>query len=201
MLRFIATLAIGLWATAISAQTATYVIQPGDRLSISVLEDPSLNTNALVRPDGRISMPLAGSLQAAGVTPEQLQSAIRDNLSRDFVSPPTVTVALVALGAPGDQEAAAQGPTAQIYVLGEVSRPGVYEVELPIDALRLLALAGGPSVFAARQRVQIRRRMPDNGETVMLFDYEAVEEGLTPSALVPLQDGDVVVVPERSLFE
>jgi polysaccharide export outer membrane protein len=184
-------------AVAGVSKAQDYLLQPGDRIEVSVLEDPGLNRTVLVRPDGRISLPLAGTVMAGGQTPEAVQSAIRRALSRQFVQPPTVTVALVSLA---DPAAAAAAGSATVYVVGEVNRPGALNVTLPIDVLQALALAGGPGTFAARQRIQVRRRGA-GGETVLLFDYDMIEDGLVPSAEIALADGDVIVVPERRLFE
>ena len=179
------------------AQTeiADYLLAPGDRIDISVLEDPSLNRQALVRPDGKISMPLAGAIAVAGLTPEAVQGLIRRRLAKDFVEPPNVTVSLIALGSEDEEEPA-------FYVLGEVARPGrfTFNEETPVTVLQALSLAGGLDVFAARKRVQIRR-YADNVETLQLFDYDAVEsgEGLLPPLFI--EDGDVIVVPESGLFE
>lgn len=185
-------------AAPVVAQTDGYRIQPGDRLEVSVLEDPSLNRQVLVRPDGRISLPLAGTLDAAGQSPEALQAAVRARLSREFVEAPTITVSLVALGQPALGEVAAG--FASIYVLGQVGSPGRFDVALPIDVLQMLAIAGGPSPFAAGRRIQVRRYV-DGVQSVTLFDYELVEDGIVPLARVELADGDVIVVPERGLFE
>jgi polysaccharide export outer membrane protein len=199
MVRLLLALLVAAALSAPAARAQGYLIQLGDRLDISVLEDPALNRTVLVRPDGRISLPLAGTIQAAGTTPEAVEAAIRRSLSRQFVQPPTVTVAVVGLGR--QPEEAAGAGAASIYVLGQVGRPGVYQVTLPIDALRVLALAGGPGVFAARDRVQIRRRLASGGETMFLFDYDSIERGALPTADVQLADGDVIVVPERRLFD
>jgi polysaccharide export outer membrane protein len=176
-----------------SARSDSYVIAPGDRLSISVLEDPALNQTVLVRPDGFISLPLAGSVRAAGETPESLQAQLRRSFSRDFVEPPTVTVSLVALGDVIDE-------TPRVYVLGQVAQPGVLLLERPLDLLQALALAGGPGVFAAKSRIQLRRRGIE-GDQVILFNYDNIERGATPVGAPLLLDGDVIVVPERGLFE
>ena len=186
--------------TAFSATAQSYLVQNGDRLEVTVLEDPGLNRTVLVRPDGRISLPLAGTVQAAGNSPEQVQAAIRRNLSSQFVQPPTVTVSVVALGEASAATAEVEG-MASIYVIGEVARPGPLQIELPMDALRALAVAGGPGVFAARQRIQIRRQDADGTENVFLFDYDAIERGAVPIDQIMLADGDVIVVPERRLFE
>jgi polysaccharide export outer membrane protein len=170
-----------------------YRIQPGDVLSVSVLEDPGLNQTVLVRPDGRISLPLAGTIQVEGLSPEDAQNAIRRNLSREFVSPPTVTVAL-------QSSAGEAAGLISVYVLGQVGNAGRFDVEAPIELLQLLAIAGGPSPFAATSRIQVRRRT-QAGDEVRLFDYDSVEEGLVPIEQIMIRDGDVIVVPERSLFE
>ena len=200
MARFLlAALMTVLLAAAGAAQAQTgagsdvYRLAPGDRVSVSVLEDPNLGSVVLVRPDGRVSLPLAGTLEAAGRTPEELAAAIRRALSREFVQPPTVTVALVGVGE-GNRELVA------IYILGEVARPGRYDVELPLDALQALALSGGLGPFGAKDRIQIRRRTP-GGETVFLLDYSLVEDGAVPTRPIALTDGDVIVVPQRGLFE
>lgn len=197
MLGRLLALVIAVMASAVSAQQDGYRVQIGDRLEISVLEDPGLNRTVLVRPDGRITLPLVGTVNAEGQTPEAVAALIRRNLSRDFVEPPTVTVALSALGQPLGPEA---GTLADVYVIGAVSRPGSYQVALPMDALQLLALAGGPGVFAAEKRIQVRRRSPD-GEQVFLLDYDSIQRGLTPSTVIDIADRDVLVVPERGLFE
>jgi polysaccharide export outer membrane protein len=194
--RFVmAVVAALLWATVAAAQD--YLIRLGDRLDVSVLEDPAIGRQVLVRPDGRITLPLAGTLDAAGRTPEALAVAIRRALARDFVEPPTVTVAVVGLGVEALPEGATGAGT--IYVLGQVGAPGRYDVALPIDILQMLAVAGGPGVFAATQRIQVRRRQ--SGDQIFLFDYDAVEHGTVPLTPIELRDGDVVVVPERGLFE
>lgn len=187
--------ALAGFAGGVAAQD--YQIRIGDTLDVSVLEDPGLNRQVLVRPDGKISLPLAGTFQAAGVTPEALQAAIRRRLAGSFVEPPSVTVAVTDLGEGG---ALSEGQRGTIYVIGEVRDPGRYDVDLPIDVLQALALSGGPGAFAARTRIQIRRRTPE-GERVFLFDYDSLEDGLVPSAPIGLAAGDVIVVPERGLFE
>jgi polysaccharide export outer membrane protein len=192
-------MSFGLLSPERAARAQEYLVQIGDRLEISVLEDPGLGRTVLVRPDGRITMPLAGTLEAAGSTPEALQARIRNALSSQFVQPPTVTVSVTSVG-PGAIDAIEAGTAATVYVIGQVGRPGNYQVELPMDVLQLLAIAGGPQTFAARDRIQVRRRGSD-GESVLLFDYDSIERGAVPSTEIMVADGDVIVVPERRLFE
>lgn len=201
MHRFVVTALMACLALIISRSAMAqgdYLLAAGDTIEISVLEDPSLNRQALIRPDGKISLPLAGTLAAAGKTTDELQRLIRSRLGRDFVDPPTVTVSLVGLSA---QSASQETGLATVYVLGEVGAPGRYDVALPMDVLQLLAMSGGPRVFAARDRMQIRRTNRDGGEEVMVFDYDAVERGAAPINRIQIGDGDVLVVPERGLFE
>jgi polysaccharide export outer membrane protein len=190
----IAGLCVAGSAQAQTESTGDYLLAPGDRIDISVLEDPTLNRQALVRPDGKISMPLAGAIAVAGLTPEAAQGLIRRRLAKDFIEPPNVTVSLVAVG----EEASLPA----FYVLGEVALPGrfTFDEEKPITVLQALSRAGGLGVFAARKRVQVRR-YAENIETLQLFDYDAVEsgEGLLPPLFI--EDGDVIVVPESGLFE
>ncbi len=190
----IAGLCVAGSAQAQTEDTGDYALAPGDRIDISVLEDPTLNRQALVRPDGKISMPLAGAIAVAGLTPEAAQGLIRRRLAKDFIEPPNVTVSLVAVG----EEASLPA----FYVLGEVALPGrfTFDEEKPITVLQALSRAGGLGVFAARKRVQVRRYV-ENIEMLQLFDYDAVEsgEGLLPPLFI--EDGDVIVVPESGLFE
>lgn len=199
----VAALALaGLMAFDAVAQS-TYRIQRGDRLSVQVLEDPGLNSQVLVRPDGRISLPIVGAVRAAGRSPEQLSAQVRDALASNFRQPPNVTVALIQVAPeeivePEEEEAE---ELLLIYVIGEVGRPGGINVEEGTTALQALALAGGLSRFAAESRIQIRSTDEAGTETVRLFDYRAVTDGTVRTAPITLLEGDIIVVPERGLFE
>lgn len=193
-----------IWACgSVSAQTTSpepYRLQPGDTLLVSVLEDPELDREVLILPDGRISLPIAGTLMAAGRTPGELESRVRSKLQRNFVQPPSVTVTVTAL-APEDED---DEVLSEVFVLGEVASPGRFEYDPkePISVLKALSLAGGVGPFAARSRIQVRETV-DGTEILRLFDYDSVEEGLLNSSadLRALQDAAVIIVPERGLFE
>ncbi len=184
---------VALLGGAVAAQEGSrdFRLEPGDQITISVLEDPGLNTTALVRPDGRISAPIVGALDVAGRTPESVAASIRRALAPSFLAPPTVTVALVGLG--GRQPAT-------FYILGEIARPGPHSFDGPTTVLQALAIAGGPSRFAATRRIQLRRQTGE-GEWLFNFDYDVVERGLVPSQVIEMRDGDVIVVPVRGIFE
>lgn len=200
--------AIGLMLVLAAAPRALaqnlYRLQPGDIVEITVIEDPNLNRRVLVGPDGRISLPLAGSITAADRTLGQVESTIQTGLAENFVRPPTVTAALVSLAPPPLPEFEEEDiELYSVYVLGEVLRPGRYDYESdkPISVLQALALAGGPAIFADRDEIQVRNLEVGGSETIRIFDYDAVENGLGAMLATSLSDGAVIVVPERGLFD
>jgi polysaccharide export outer membrane protein len=176
------------------AQSAGYRIKAGDQLAITVLEDDTLNRQALVLPDGRISVPLAGSVRAAGNTVETVEKTIADRLASNFAVRPSVFVSVIAV----DEEE----ETFPIFVLGQVGGPGQVEVEPGTTLLQAIALAGGLDRFAATKRIQLRRTDSSTGqERLYLFNYKAVERGGSIQSMITLREGDVIIVPERRLFE
>jgi polysaccharide export outer membrane protein len=190
----IAALALLMAAPMAFAQGAGYRIQPGDELAVTVLEDETLNRQTLVLPDGRISVPLAGSVQAAGQTVETVERTIADRLASNFAVRPNVFVSVVTV--------TEEEETFPIYVLGRVGEPGVREVEAGTTLLQAISLAGGFDRFAATKRIQLRRMDPQSRqEQLYVFNYNAVERGAGIEAMITLREGDVVLVPERRLFE
>lgn len=190
----IAALALLMAAPMALAQGAGYRIQPGDVLAVTVLEDETLNRETLVLPDGRISVPLAGAVEAAGQTVETVERTIADRLASNFAVRPNVFVSVVTVDETGE--------TFPIYVLGRVGEPGVREVEAGTTLLQAISLAGGFDRFAATKRIQLRRTDPQSGrEQLYVFNYDAVERGAAIQAMITLREGDVVLVPERRLFE
>ncbi|MEL6172427.1 MAG: polysaccharide biosynthesis/export family protein, partial [Pseudomonadota bacterium] len=151
MLKFLVTSLLVLFAGVGLAQS-TYLIQPGDRLTVTVVEDNTLNTQSLVGPDGTISVPAAGTIRVSGLTTVAVERVIRNRLASQFQEPPTVAVGLAALGTP-----LGQVETLNIYVLGEVGNAGQLQVEPGTTILQALALAGGTTQFAADKRIQLRR--------------------------------------------
>ena len=200
-----ASVAAFLSISAYAQDGEFYRLVPGDVVEVTVLEDPDLGRQLLVRPDGRVTMPLAGTVMAEGRSPEQVQGTIRARLAKNFVEPPTVTVAVVsvredALALEEQEEIVLNG----VYILGEVARPGKFEYpnDEPMTVLQALTLAGGVGPFAAIRRIQVRE-VVDGIETVRLFNYEAIEDGASVSAAdyEPLTDGAILIVPERGFLE
>ena len=190
----LAALAALLAAPLAWAQSAGYRIQSGDTLGITVLEDESLNQQSLVTPDGRISVPLAGTVQASGRTVEAVEATIADRLASNFAVRPNVFVSVISVENPDD--------TFPIYVIGQVGTPGLVEVLPGTTLLQAVAMAGGLDRFAATKRIQLRRRDPATGqERLFLFNFKAVERGESITSMITLREGDVLIVPERRLFE
>lgn len=183
------------------AMAQAYRIQPGDVLSIEVVEDEALNRSVLVDPRGQISFPFVGSIRAAGRTTDAVEATLVERLTPNFAAPPSVFVALQQV-APEDPQEEREPEVISIFMLGEVERPGKVDMEPGATLLQAFAEMGGFSDFAATKRVQLRRTDPKTGvETVYSLNYDAITQGQTANATLELQDGDVILVPTRRLFE
>lgn len=189
-----------IFATGAFAQSG-YSIRSGDTLSIEVLEDPSLNRSVLVLPDGSISFPFAGTLTAAGRTAAQVDAAITSAIAGNFASEPNVFVTVQSLtsrvaGSGGS------GGTMNVYVMGEITSPGEKKMGRGTTVLQALAESGGFTNFAATKRIVLRRTDSRTGkQTVMRINYKAIADGAAVGSDIVLRDGDVIIVPERRLFE
>lgn len=190
-----AAAALSLTALTSAAQAQGYQLRSGDVLRIEVLEDAGLSRSALIAPDGRFTLPLAGSVRASGRTVEQIQADLTARLSSNFASTPTVSVSIDRLGVPAlaEQKAA---KLEGIYVVGEAGRPGRLEVLPGTTVLQAFAQMGGFSKFAATKRIQLRR----DGKIYPL-NYKAIVAGTSDAGNTTLKEGDVLVVPQRGLFE
>jgi polysaccharide biosynthesis/export protein len=158
-----------------------YRIARGDKLRIEVYKDTYLSQSVQVRPDGRITLPLAGDLAAEGLTSIELRDRI-SGLLREYVANPVVTVIVVETVDP------------VVYVMGEVNQPGSVPMRGPMTVLQALAVAGGFKEFANQKDIRILRRAANGtaAETIP-FNYK---DAIKPEAVVVyLQPGDTVVVP------
>lgn len=190
-------------ASAASAQDGSYRIQPGDSLRIEVLEDSSLNRSVLVLPDGRVSFPLAGTVRAGGRTTSQVERSIAARIAPNFANPPTVFVAVVGIQPAFDDPTAGEEPeeTILVYIVGEVANPGPKTVLAGSSVLQVLSTAGGFTPFAATKRIQLRRPFENGEEKVFVVNYRALSRGARFNRDLHLHEGDVILVPERRLFE
>ena len=187
------------------AQDGGYLIRPGDTLRIEVLEDPGLNRSVLVSPDGRITLPLAGGVRASGKTVEAVQAELATRLTPNFATVPNIYVSIEriaerAVGGGGGGVKAVS--TMEVYVIGEGAKPGKYGVAYGTTVLQFFAEMGGFSKFAATKRIQLRRTDPKTGkETAYNINYDSIERGTSRMGATVLMKGDVIVVPQRKLFE
>lgn len=167
--------------TDAQAPDQSYTVQPGDILTISVWKEKDLDRDVVVTPDGGISFPLAGDVQANGKTIEQLRKEITTRLQK-YIPGASVTVAAKQI----------QGN--KVYVVGKVNRPGEFVAARNVDVMQALAMAGGVTPFAAVNSIKVLRRV--NGvQTALSFKYSRVESGRSLKENIILQAGDIVVVP------
>lgn len=198
VMKFFGALVLVLAGSQAAIAQDSYRIKPGDVLRIEVLEDSAMNRDTLVLPDGRVTVPLAGTLPVGGRTVDQVRADVATKLSSNFANEPTVTVSLLQLGTPTSSGVSSRLP---IYFLGEVNAPGMVEVKRGTTLLQALALAGGFNRFAAVKRVQLRRTDRSGKQSVYSFNYQDVLAGKNSIGATVLTSGDVIVVPTRKLFE
>jgi polysaccharide export outer membrane protein len=201
LLTLLAALGFGLLSLLSPAMAEGYAVRAGDVLKIEVVEDPSLNRSVLVAPDGRISVPQAGTIKVAGQSVDVIGAAIAAMMAKDFAATPNVFVSLDRLAerAPG---AAAKPATVSVYVMGEATKAGKLDVAPGTTVLQAFAEMGGFTKFAATKRIVLRRTDAKTGTvTNFALNYQAIEAGTTPDGNIALQPGDVILVPQRRLFE
>lgn len=164
-----------------SGVSATYKIGPGDVLRISVWKEEGMDQEVLVKPDGGITFPLAGDIQASGLTTQELTDALKSKLKR-YIPNPVVTVSVL------------QSTSNKIYVVGKVNRPGEYNATHYMDVLQALSLAGGLTPYAESDEIKIIRRTNGKKE-VYEFDYDDVISGKKLEMNIILEAGDTIAVP------
>lgn len=159
----------------------TYQVGPEDVLEVTVWKEEGLKKEVLVRPDGGISYPLVGEVQAAGKTVLEIREELTRRLEK-FISDPVVSVAIHKVG------------SQRVYVIGRVTKPGDFPIGRYIDVLQALSMAGGLTPFADANAIRVMRR--EGGQQVVLpFEYNRVVRGEKLEQNIQLKPGDVVVVP------
>ena len=165
----------------ITGASNTYVVAPGDLLSVQVFNHPEMSGRARVRDDGKVSIPLLGDAPAVGKAPPELAREIGSLLeARNLAVASRVTVLL--------EERA----PLRVSVLGEVARPGLYPLDPASGLAEALATAGGFTEFAHRDRIYVVRRAPNAAR--IRFTYDALVRARGRAADFRLRPGDVVVV-------
>lgn len=162
---------------------ASYIIGPQDMLAITVWHEADISGKVQVRPDGMISVPLVGDVEASGLTPVKLQAVIGQKLHA-YMDDPEVTVVVEQVN------------SRKFNVLGEVQRPGEFSLGGPTRVLDAIAAAGGFRDFAKTSKIYVLRRDNESGNPeIFRFDYKQVIKGKSVYQNLQLQPGDTVVVP------
>lgn len=169
-------------ADATKPHDATFVIGNDDVLAINVWKEPDISRSIPVRSDGKISLPLVGEVQAAGITPLKLEQDIAARL-KNYIAEPEVTVIV--------QQVNSQ----KFNILGQVNRPGSYPLATSPTVLDAIAVAGGFRDFAKQKAIYVLRQNPDGTQSRMPFNYKDVVKGRNTAQNVKLQPRDTIVVP------
>jgi polysaccharide biosynthesis/export protein len=160
---------------------ADYVIGADDVLEVIVWREKDLSAEVKVRPDGKVSLPLVNDIQAGGLTPEGFRAAVTTAVTK-FVEAPSVTVIVKQIN------------SRQVFVMGEVVKPGTYPLTAPTTVLQLLAQAGGPTPYAKTDEIGVMRTV-DGKTTRHLFNYKEVARGRKIEQNIVLRPGDTVIIP------
>jgi polysaccharide export outer membrane protein len=163
-------------------RSAEYIIGPSDVLAVNVWKEPDISRTLPVRPDGKISLPLVGEVQASGLTASKLQDVITQKL-KDYIENPQVNVVV--------QEVKSRS----FNIVGKVLKTGSFDLAKPTSVLDAIALAGGFQDFAKVSKIYVLRRMPDGSQKMLPFNYKQVIRGKQLDQNIELQSGDTVVVP------
>lgn len=165
-----------------SAMRNDYVIGPEDVLAVNVWKEPEISRTVPVRPDGKISLPLVGEMTATGLTAQQLQASIKQEL-QSYLSSPEVTVIV--------QEVRSE----KVNIVGQVIKPGNYSLTKPLTVLDAIVMAGGFRDFAKQKKVYVLRISKDGSSNRFPFNYKEVIKGRKLSQNIILQPHDTIVVP------
>jgi polysaccharide biosynthesis/export protein len=157
-----------------------YSIGIGDVVEIAVWKNPDLTVTVPVRPDGRISVPLLGDVQAAGMTPLALKQTLTEGF-RQYVTAPGVSVVIKEIN------------SQKIFVTGEVAKPGAYDLRPHCKLMQALALAGGLTPYAKGRAIVLRDRQGKDRRFEM--DLSGIIYGRHPEDNILLQPGDTLIVP------
>jgi polysaccharide export outer membrane protein len=178
-----------LLTTAASAQNAgaqstaqEYRLHAGDQIDISVWGEEQLRRDTIIRPDGRVSFPLAGDVVAAGRTVSDVRKEIESRL-KAYVSEPVVTITISNLN--GNR----------VFVIGQVAHPGMFTMNPELTVVQSLTMAGGMTPFAKPDDIIILRGPAGGAQKVMKFSFGEVSRGRSLEQNIVLESGDVVIVP------
>jgi len=163
------------------ASEPCYIIGPMDVLEIQVWKEPDFSRQVLVRPDGKITLPLIGDIPASGMNTMGLKALLTEKLE-DFVSKPEVTVIVL------------ESHSKNFYIIGKINQPGTYPLNPDMTVLQAISVAGGLAEWADKDSIRIIRRS-DGKEEILPFDYDKVITGKKLEQNILLKPNDTIVVP------
>jgi polysaccharide export outer membrane protein len=158
-----------------------YVIGSEDILSVVFWKEQELSADVVVRPDGKVSLPLLNDVQAAGLTPDELRVRLTDAAKR-FVAEPTVSVVVKAIN------------SRKVYITGNVQRPGAYLLSGAMTVLQLIAMSGGVLEYANSKDITVMRN-ESSGQKAFPFNFKDISKGKNLKQNIELRPGDTVIVP------
>lgn len=163
-----------------------FLLGPEDVLEIAVWKNQDLTKTVAIRPDGLISMPIVGDIQAAGLSANELAQRIGDRL-KQFVQNPAVSVNVKELN------------SYTVYVMGEVAKPGKFQLKSYVTVLQAISMAGGFTEYAKKSKLQVVRIKPNGNhklhESHIPIRYDELVAGKSESGNIVLLAGDTVLVP------
>jgi polysaccharide export outer membrane protein len=173
-------------SSAPSAATppADYIIGPDDVLSIFFWRDKDLTGDYVVRPDGKISLPVLNEIDAVGLTPDQLRQKVVIAAKPFFSDDPTVNVIVKQIN------------SRKVYLIGEVVKPGPYPLLETMNVIQLISKAGGFTEYADKKHIRVIRaeKRPDGVNVQVEVNYKDILEGRNLKKNVDLKPGDTVIV-------
>jgi len=158
-----------------------YLLGPEDVLEVLVWKNEELSRTVSIRPDGKISLPLIGDVQAGGLTASQLRDSVKERL-REYKETPEVSILVREIN------------SFSVFVLGEVAHPGKFQLRSETTLLQALTLSGGFTQYASFDKIVLLRRVAGR-ETRRRIRYNDIVDGKDPDANIVLQRGDTIVVP------
>jgi polysaccharide biosynthesis/export protein len=156
-----------------------YVIGPGDTLNIQLWKEPTLSGPAKVRPDGFITLPLVNEVQVSGLATGELRKILTAKY-KEFVNDPVVTIRIEGIA------------SSEVFLVGQVTKPGAYPLAGNDSLLQLITRAGGLTIFADRRDIRVVRRVGDK-VTEYIADYDAILDGDLKQDII-LKPGDRIIV-------
>jgi len=179
--KMMASIAPSLPSDSIDADASDYILGSEDLIEVMVWKNPDLSTTVFVRPDGKISLPLIGDLQAAGLTSIELRDSIKVLLRR-YKKTPEVSVIVREIN------------SFSIFFVGEVIQPGKINLKSETSFLQAITMVGGFTEFADVKKIVLLRR--ENGrERRIKINYKDIVDGDDPDGNIMLKRGDTVLVP------